>query len=259
MDAQHFVLKWHPEVECPLCSEKFPVYEVNAHVTMCLDRPASARPPKADTSMTDGASSKSSPPPAGSSSFAAASSAFPAGAFSSAAISIPSTSAVSGMPRRPRKLGQRSVSATVMGSNSQLSDEDDLGSPPLGLGNDDDDADDEADDDDKPAPSRSAATAAAASAASSSSASAIPASLEEDKPNLQRSNSDCSLSLAQAAAVASLVLKRKAAPKAVGEKDPSLLELLNTFSSLGFNRENLEALHAKHQQQENDSKENEQK
>lgn len=157
-------------------------------------------------------------------------------------------------------MGQRSVSATVMGSNSQLSDEDDLGSPPLGLGNDDDDADDEADDDDKPAPSRPAATAAAAAAASSSSASALPASsLEDDKPILHRSNSDCSLSLAQAAAVASLVLKRKAAPKAVGEKDPSLLELLNTFSSLGFNRENLEALHAKHQQQENDSKDNEQK
>jgi hypothetical protein len=36
VDHQHFVLRKHPEVQCPVCSIKFPVYEVNAHINVCL-------------------------------------------------------------------------------------------------------------------------------------------------------------------------------------------------------------------------------
>jgi hypothetical protein len=33
-DSQHFLTIQHPEVFCPICNNEFPVYEVNAHVTL---------------------------------------------------------------------------------------------------------------------------------------------------------------------------------------------------------------------------------
>ena len=238
-DAQHFLLKYHPEVACPLCGEMLPVYEVNAHVTICLDRPASARPMKkvmekdGDAAMDGGASSAAAP--------AAAAPGFPnSGAFSSAAIAIPSLGGSGSVARsRSRKLPKRSASlGTGSGSQQEL---DLLGSP----GDEEDDdaaADDEAEDDDVAPPllMRNSSTTAVGNA------------------GLARSNSDLSLSLAQASAVASLLIARKNAAQQTGsssgggssssggEKDPSLAELLNKFSSIGFTRQNLEALHAKH-------------
>lgn len=260
-DFKHFVLKWHPEVGCPLCGAFFAVPEVNAHVTLCLDMPKESKSPSAikkqnsdamgDASM-NGSSSSSSKPAGGI--FSSAPVQIPSHAGLSAAAAAAAASGHAGIPARragTRKLGQRSASASGMGSGSQ---QDDLfGSPPL---DDDDDAeaDDELDLDDAPAPPQRssggmlAPTSAAAAASSSASGGGGP---------LHRSTSDCSLSLAQAAAVASLVLKKRGAgaPSGAvktGEKDPSLLELLNTFSSLGFTRQNLEALHAQHQKEQDE-------
>ena len=254
-DFKHFVLKWHPEVECPLCGAFFAVPEVNAHVTLCLDLPKESKSPSAvrkqnSDAMGDAMNGSSSKPAGGI--FSSAPVHIPSHAGLSAAAAAAAASGHAGIPPRRaagRKLGQRSSSANGVGSGSQ---DDLLGSPPL---DDDDDAeaDDELDLDDAPVPPQRSsggilAPTSAASASSSSSGSGGP---------LHRSASDCSLSLAQAAAVASLVLKKRGtgAPTGAvktGEKDPSLLELLNTFSSLGFTRENLEALHAQHQKEQDE-------
>ena len=35
-DAQHFQLRSHPEVACPVCGATLPLFDINAHVTACL-------------------------------------------------------------------------------------------------------------------------------------------------------------------------------------------------------------------------------
>jgi hypothetical protein len=35
-DANHFVQLYHPEQICPICSASFAVYEINAHINLCL-------------------------------------------------------------------------------------------------------------------------------------------------------------------------------------------------------------------------------
>jgi len=254
-DASHFELLAHPDVACPMCDEEYPVYEINAHITICLDRPASQRTKKkiADAdAMMDG----SAVPKGGMGSSSGSASAFPSGAFSSTAISIPASllsSGASAQRIRARKLAQRSSSSN--GLSGVGSSPDELGL--LASPDDEDDdaaADDEADDEDamppRPAPAHAHAAAAAAAAAAEESKSAAGGS----HPSLVRSHSEHTLSLAQASAVASLMINKHkesaAVPRANGEKDPSLLELLNTFSSLGFTRENLEALHAKHTEEQ---------
>jgi hypothetical protein len=270
-DASHFESLHHPDVACPMCDEEYPVYEINAHITICLDRPAALRSKKkiaeADAAMDGSAVDKSSAGAAASSSAvasASSSSAFPAGAFSSTAITIPSSSL---LPRsRARKPPHRSSSSGNMARDSRLRDDDDeinlLASPD----EEDDDAaaDDEADDDEPSAQplGRSSAAAAVSSVGDEEKMSSLSSS---SGAPLQRSHSERTLSLAQASAMASLMIKHKTAGTAGGggsggsaaagngassngEKDPSLLELLNTFSSLGFTRENLEALHAQHEQ-----------
>ena len=43
-DHQHFALRNHPEVPCPVCSATFAPYEINAHINLCLnDTTAGAR------------------------------------------------------------------------------------------------------------------------------------------------------------------------------------------------------------------------
>ena len=41
-DAQHFINQSHPTVDCPLCAHPFQVYEVNAHINLCLNDPDAA-------------------------------------------------------------------------------------------------------------------------------------------------------------------------------------------------------------------------
>lgn len=241
-DAQHFISKYHPDVPCPICNEEFAVYEVNAHVTICLDTPKQPTPskPDRDSHMEDQANVATSSKPTSSSP-----SLFGVGSFSSTPIAIPSLagSLPAALPRRPRKvMGQRSASASQIHRLPAVDDnsDDDILSPPLGLDDEDAAADDEAEDDDEKQPGPSPTQ--------------TRSDTEEGKSTtLHRSNSDCSLSLAQAAAVANMVIKRKAANAkasaaagSTGEKDPSLLDLLSTFSTLGFTRENLEEMHAKH-------------
>lgn len=37
VDAQHFIQKKHPRVNCPICEDEFEVYAINAHVSICID------------------------------------------------------------------------------------------------------------------------------------------------------------------------------------------------------------------------------
>jgi len=264
-DAQHFKLKFHPLVSCPICDDEYPVYEINAHVTICLDTPRPAAPvAKTDSNMAD-ASHTAEPSPTA----AAVAANFPA--FSSAPIPLPSTSSsaasltssTSGARRHPRRSAPRSVSASAMdGGNGNASHlQPDLLTPPLGLEDDDAIADDEADEEEE-------------RGKTSASAPHLPG----PSPSHQRSTSDsCSLSLVQAAAMANLVLNKHSKNKGgaavsgsassgsssnsggvSGEKDPSLADLLSTFSTLGFTRERLERQVAEHEAKANQQSTNKQ-
>eukprot|EP00469_Lotharella_globosa_P011301 CAMPEP_0167789532 /NCGR_PEP_ID=MMETSP0111_2-20121227/10747_1 /TAXON_ID=91324 /ORGANISM="Lotharella globosa, Strain CCCM811" /LENGTH=317 /DNA_ID=CAMNT_0007681729 /DNA_START=29 /DNA_END=982 /DNA_ORIENTATION=+ len=37
-NADHFRFMEHPKVECPICSDKFHMHEINAHINFCLDK-----------------------------------------------------------------------------------------------------------------------------------------------------------------------------------------------------------------------------
>jgi len=137
----------------------------------------------------------------------------------------------------------------------------DLLTPPLGLEDDDAIADDEADEEEE-------------RGKTSASAPHLPG----PSPSHQRSTSDsCSLSLVQAAAMANLVLNKHSKNKGgaavsgsassgsssnsggvSGEKDPSLADLLSTFSTLGFTRERLERQVAEHEAKANQQSTNKQ-
>lgn len=36
--SDHFIFMRHPKVECPVCNEDFHMYEINAHITFCLEK-----------------------------------------------------------------------------------------------------------------------------------------------------------------------------------------------------------------------------
>ena len=42
-DAQHFQLRNHPEVACPVCAAMLPLFDINAHVTACLQDEAEGK------------------------------------------------------------------------------------------------------------------------------------------------------------------------------------------------------------------------
>jgi len=52
IDAQHFINRWHPNVTCPICQETLTPYEIEAHVSLCINSPPSKSPFAVSSSVT---------------------------------------------------------------------------------------------------------------------------------------------------------------------------------------------------------------
>ena len=219
-DHQHFALRRHPEVPCPVCSVTFPPYEINAHINLCLNDTTSATGSGADSKRKDAAAGGVSGMDDES------------GATGEAQMTEGSatSSAFSGL------LGPQSRSAafSLLRTDSELkaADVDDDDDRHLPIARDSDDEDDEHKRPSSlsplqdPVPLRS-------SSASPLSSSTTP--------------SDLRLTVEQASAVASHIIARKSRFDVTGggsNTDPSLLSLLETFKHLGFTQENLSKLKA---------------
>jgi len=51
-DAQHFKNRWHPNVPCPICQEMSTPYEIDAHVSLCINSSSSKSPFAVNSTVT---------------------------------------------------------------------------------------------------------------------------------------------------------------------------------------------------------------
>ena len=223
-DHHHFALRRHPDVACPVCSQHFAVYEINAHINLCLnDTPSAAataaggggkrREKGAETGGMDDEMGEREEDEKDGKEAAMAAEEKDRGA------------------EQPQLDVSASAFSTVRGEKERRQRSDDDSHLPIARDSDDDD-----DDDKQPQPpalpalSASSATLPSAAAAASFSPS---------------SSSDLRLTMEQASAVASHIIARKSRYEGAGggsASDPSLLSLLETFATLGFTQENLSRL-----------------
>jgi hypothetical protein len=142
-DSNHFRHVYHPSVPCPICSLLFPLYEINAHITFCLEQPR---------------------------------------AFQAELSSIPETS--NSLISQQKKIIKKSK-LPIRADDSEEEQE------------------------------------------------------TEENPI---DESQCQLTVEQASLVASMLLKKNRGGSKLDEKDPSLVEMLDTFKTLGFTAANLAKL-----------------
>lgn len=177
VSSRHFIQFLHPHLPCPICAEPFEVYEINAHVTLCLENPGG---------MTKSQLSSSPLPSTPSSSY-------------SASNSSPS-------PFGPPK-GANVFRGDIRRRTSNESDggEDDVKSH---------DGIEDLDND-------------------------IDLSVENDNGVNSLTSGKKELTIQQLGAMAKYVMDQKAKP--VGQQESSIHSLLDTFKTLGFTKESLQA------------------
>lgn len=169
-DVSHHNWFKHPEASCPICGEEFTVYDIDAHVVLCLNRPQ-------DKSSPFSSSSKNNQ-------------------FSSSSSSSSNSSSTFGRP-----------DFDVSGFDSPR---------------DNDDSDDDTKD------------------------LAVPGLHRKDSDDMEEAESteqagqlggECGLSVGQMGAMSRIVLEQRS--KSASQQDVSLVQLLDTFKTLGFTKENL--------------------
>lgn len=212
-DAQHFLLKLHPEVSCPICESQFAPYEIDAHVTQCLTAESKPSTQQSATSVPQSFAHIGSSNTQSASASASAASAEKSSAQSSASLPNFSMSAFNSSSFRsaPRQTANSLTSPRLTSSCA----DDDFKSDGMN---------------------------------SSQHTSAVTTRIGANLTVTQASIMARSLLQHQASASSSSALKSNSADGAEDGEDPSLRQLLETFRTLGFNKENLSNLKSETQQ-----------